>query len=116
MTVEMVGRHATGARAGTMRERHQDARLVLAAQAGDVGAFSELVSRYRNLVCSIAFQTTGSLVKSEDVGQEVFVRAWSQLATLRSPSRFRNWICEIARNLSLNLKRNERKRALIRNE
>src|SRR5262245_63852280 len=74
-----------------------DAVLVGKAQGGSHQAFIELVERYSSLVHSIAFEITGSLLQSDEVAQEVFLYSWARLSELRSPSRFRSWICQMAR-------------------
>ncbi|MCC7376906.1 MAG: sigma-70 family RNA polymerase sigma factor [Verrucomicrobiales bacterium] len=76
-----------------------DADLVLASQNGDQDAFTLIVARYQNLVCSMAYSALGDLGKSEDVAQETFLAAWRNMVRLRDPSRLRAWLCGIARNL-----------------
>ena len=63
-------------------------------------AFGQIVARYQNLVCSLAYSATGSLNQSEDLAQETFLAAWKQLASLREPQKLRSWLCGIARNLT----------------
>lgn len=75
-----------------------DAELVLASAHGDRDAFGTIVVRYQNLICSLAFSALGDLSRSEDVAQETFLAAWKNLVQLREPSRFRSWLCGIARN------------------
>jgi RNA polymerase sigma factor (sigma-70 family) len=60
------------------------------------------------LVCAVAFGATGDQAISEDVAQDAFVVAWRARAELRDPSRFRSWICAIARHLALNTRRARR--------
>jgi RNA polymerase sigma factor (sigma-70 family) len=86
-----------------------DAELVGMSLAGNRDAFRQIVARYQNLVCSLAFSATGNLSQSEDLAQETFLTAWKQLPTLREPGRLRSWICGIARHLvSQSLRRNVR--------
>jgi RNA polymerase sigma factor (sigma-70 family) len=72
---------------------------VAGALSGSREAFGRIVSRYQSLVCSIAYSATGSVSQSEDLAQETFVNAWTELRGLREPSRLRAWLCGIARNL-----------------
>jgi RNA polymerase sigma factor (sigma-70 family) len=67
---------------------------------GNRDAFGQIVARYQNLVCSLAYSSTGSLNQSEDLAQETFLTAWKQLASLREPQKLRSWLCGIARNLT----------------
>ena len=76
-----------------------DAALVAETLSGNRDAFSQIVSRYQSLVCSLAYSATGSLSHSEDLAQETFVTAWKQLRSLHEPGKLRSWLCGIARNL-----------------
>lgn len=75
-----------------------DTQLVGRSAAGDRGAFGEIVSRYQALICSLAYNATGDIARSEDLAQETFVTAWLHLGELREPAKLRSWLCGIARN------------------
>lgn len=74
-----------------------DAELVSQSLAGNREAFQEIVERYQSLICSLAYSATGSLSQSEDLGQETFLIAWKELASLREPAKLRSWLCSIVR-------------------
>jgi len=61
---------------------------------------ADLVSRYQSLICALAYNATGSLSRSEDLAQEVFLIAWKELRQLREPAKLRPWLCGIARRLT----------------
>jgi RNA polymerase sigma factor (sigma-70 family) len=82
-----------------MAAEQPDAELVAKSLNGNRDAFETIVSRYQSLICSLAYSATGSVSRSEDLGQDVFLTAWRQLHTLREPDRVRPWLCGIARNL-----------------
>ncbi len=84
-----------------------DAELVRSCLTDVPGAFSEIVARYQTLVCSVTYNSTGSLSRSEDLAQEVFVTAWKELRQLREPEKLRAWLCGIARRLTANTRRRE---------
>ena len=83
-----------------------DNELVQASLRGEHEAFGDLVARYQDVVCAVSYSSTGDRGLSEDVAQETFIAAWSQLDRLRDAVRLRPWLCGIARNLA----RNARKR------
>jgi RNA polymerase sigma factor (sigma-70 family) len=62
--------------------------------------FAEVVRRHQSGVCAAAYGVTGDRALSEDIAQETFVAAWRSLSTLRDPSRLREWLRGIARNLA----------------
>ena len=75
-----------------------DANLVAESLAGSREAFRQIVERYQTLICSLAYNATGSVSQSEDVAQETFISAWKDLPTLREPDKLRAWLCGIVRN------------------
>ncbi len=74
-----------------------DASLVMMALGGDRDAFSEIVRRYQNLLCSLAYSSVGDVKHSEDIAQETFVEAWKKLDSLREPQKLKSWLCGILR-------------------
>src|SRR3984957_5107983 len=84
-----------------------DMDLVADSLSGNRDAFGHIVSRYQNLICSLAYSATGNLSQSEDLAQETFLAAWKQLGDLREPAKLRAWLCGIARNLIHNALRRQ---------
>jgi RNA polymerase sigma factor (sigma-70 family) len=76
-----------------------DAGLVAESLDGNREAFRQIVERYQTLISSLAYCATGNVSQSEDLAQETFVRAWTQLAELREPAKLRPWLCSITRFL-----------------
>lgn len=74
-----------------------DSSLVLYSLGGDRDAFCQIVTRYQNLLCSIAFSSLGDIKHSEDVAQETFVDAWRKLDTLQDHNKLKAWLCGILR-------------------
>jgi len=89
------------AMASEWRQVKDDTLLVLAAMAGDLDAFDELVRRYRPAVHAVAYQVTGSWDEAEDATQETFLIALKALPTLREPQKFGAWLHAIARHQAL---------------
>jgi len=75
-----------------------DSELLRASLQGSPKAFGVLVGRYQSLVCAITYSATSSVEKSEELAQEVFLRAWRSLSQLQDLSKFRPWLCSIARS------------------
>ena len=86
---------------------NNDAELVGGTLAGNRDAFSQIVSRYQSLICSLAYSATGSLGQCEDLAQETFITAWKHLGHLRERHKLRAWLCGIARNRINNFLRRE---------
>jgi len=73
------------------------AALVGAARCGDQAAFGRLYQRFGRMVHGILL-AHGPREEAEDLVQEVFLRAWTQLATLAEPAAFGGWLARMARN------------------
>jgi len=86
-----------------------DVELVAASLRGEHEAFGHLVARYQDVVCAVSYSSTGDRSLSEDVAQETFVAAWSQLDRLRDSVRLRPWLCGIARNLARKARKRTRR-------
>jgi len=71
--------------------------LLQASLRGKPQAFGELVGKYQSLVCAITYGATGNVEQSEELAQETFLRAWKSLGQLKDLSKFRPWLCRIAR-------------------
>ena len=83
--------------------------LVVAAQAGDSGAFVTLLNQYSRHIYRIGVSITGSHHDAEDVLQEASLKAYTALADFQGNSRFYTWLVRIAVNVALG---KLRKRAL----
>ena len=88
---------------------YNDAALVMASLGGNRAAFSEIVTRYQNLLCSLAYSSVGDLKHSEDIAQEAFVEAWKKLDTLCEPEKLKSWLCGIVRFKVSHFRRKELK-------
>jgi RNA polymerase sigma-70 factor (ECF subfamily) len=75
--------------------------LIAAARAGDEGAFSNLVERYRRELQVHCYRMLGSYEESEDLTQETFLRAWRKRRSFQGRSTFRAWLYRIATNACL---------------
>lgn len=82
----------------SMYKNECDKRLVELTLCGDGLAFEELVIRHEKAVLGTAYKITNDSNKAKDAAQEAFVAAWIQLKALTSQSKFRAYVCAIAKN------------------
>lgn len=78
-----------------------ESALVVKAQAGDVAAFTELISRYERKIYRLAKHITESDEDAEDVLQESFLKAYEHLDGFQGNSKFYTWLVRIAVNEAL---------------
>lgn len=79
-----------------------DAALMLRVKQGDMGAFEELVERYKQPVTNLIYRTLQDSTEAEDLAQNVFVQVFKSAHRYRVTARFSTWLYTIARNLCLN--------------
>jgi RNA polymerase sigma factor (sigma-70 family) len=109
----MDARHDTH---GREQAAQRNAALVERAQAGDERAFGELYDEWFARVHDTACRITGDRSIGAEVTQDVFLRAWRSLDTLRDPLVFGGWLLRITRNAALNRRRSEHRTSAVDDE
>ncbi len=79
-------------------EQPIDESLITRAQKGDLEAFSEIYDRYAGRIYGFVYRMVGSREDAEDITQDTFFLAYSNLKHLRDQSHFDPWMYRIARN------------------
>ena len=62
---------------------------------GDTNAFAYLVDRYKNLTYTVAMKIVRNHEDAEEVAQDSFIKAYSQLHTFKGESKFSTWLYTI---------------------
>ncbi len=88
---------------------HNDSELVRKSLRGDHEAFARIYDRYARLVRAVCFEATRNTPDAQEVCQEVFVRAWQRLETLRDANRLGAWLTGIARHACKEWRRDKRR-------
>jgi len=81
-----------------INRRSDDETLIHHCLAGDEDAFGFLVHKYKDLIYAYTCQKVSNYTDAEDITQEVFIRAYRNLATFKHPHNFRSWLYTIASN------------------
>src|SRR5512141_1972670 len=90
-----------------------ESTLVHAAKAGDISAFEELVRRYDRNVFRIAQHITQNREDAEDVVQDAFLKAYTNLKQFQEQSKFYTWLVRIAVNEALMKLRRRRPERMV---
>ena len=93
-----------------MAKVDEDLDLVLKSKKGEMNAFGELVNRHQSLVINFCYKMLGNREDAEDIAQETFLRAFAAIGRFQPRAKFSTWLLTIAKNLTLNFIRNERRR------
>src|SRR5208282_2637502 len=87
-----------------------ESKLIEQCLSGDTEAYAALVNQHQKMVRAVTFRMTGSPDDAEELAQDAFLRAYRQLGSFNSDSKFSTWLCKIAINLSLDWRRRESRR------
>ncbi|HEY9775834.1 MAG TPA: sigma-70 family RNA polymerase sigma factor [Planktothrix sp.] len=76
-----------------------DYELVVACQAHNKLAFEELIKRNHKAIYGMLHQIAPDWRDINDLAQEVLIRVWRSVPTLRNPHSFKTWLTHIITNL-----------------
>ena len=74
------------------------AEIVREAQQGSLESFHRLYNSYSKAIYNFIWRLVGESADAEDLTQETFLKAHSELKQLRDPAQFKYWLYRIARN------------------
>jgi RNA polymerase sigma-70 factor (ECF subfamily) len=73
-----------------------EAALVAAVRDGSEHAFNTLVDRHQQAVRAFLRRLLGNAPEADDIAQDTFVAAWTQVRSFRGDTTVRSWLCGIA--------------------
>lgn len=72
---------------------------MIEAKRGDHSAYNELVKRYLKYIFAVCMGVLGDCHDAEDLTQDVFIKGFQELRTLKKDEQFQHWLGRIAKNL-----------------
>jgi len=90
--------------------RTEDGYIIDKCLNGDAAAFGLLVDKYRESIYALAYFKLRNFHDAEDITQEVFLKAYQKLSTLRRWDNFLAWLYAITSNLCKDFIRKQAKR------
>jgi len=85
-----------------MSSQQEEKILIDRVLSGSQPAFVELIKKYERLVYHIIFRLVRNKQHHEDLGQDVFIKVYTNLKKFKGDSKLSTWIARIAYNTSLN--------------
>lgn len=89
-----------------------DSKLAIAAQNGDKKAFGSLIDKYYQSIYRVAYQYTSCHSEADEICQETFLKALTNLKKLKKTSSFKQWLFSISSNL---LRARHKRKQLLNN-
>ena len=76
--------------------KNDDAQLIQRTLAGDQSAFNTLVRKYQKPVHAYVWRKIDDFHIAEEITQDIFLRVYEKLQTLKDPNKFVRWLFVIA--------------------
>ncbi len=89
-----------------------DSELVTLFKNGSNEAFEEIVMRYQAHVYTYVLSITKSPENSNDIIQDVFIRAFRKMPGYNDENKLKNWLFTLARNITMDFYRKNNKKTL----
>lgn len=92
-------------------EADEDLEIVQKVQEGDIDAFDQLVSKYRERIYAVVYNLTSNREDASDLTQDAFIKAFQSIGRFKGKSSFFTWLYRIALNTTLtHLRKNKLRR------
>ena len=72
--------------------RADDVTLIRRTLEGDQNAFTALVNKYQKRVHTLVWRKIGDFHIAEEITQDVFLKVYKKLSTLKPPEHFPGWL------------------------
>ena len=72
--------------------KESDVALIQRTLEGDEGAFTALVKKYQKWVHTLVWRKIGDFHTAEELTQDIFLKVYKKLSTLKPPEHFPGWL------------------------
>ena len=90
--------------------------LVEQAKAGNRSAFAQLADRFHEDIFRMVYYRIRSRADAEDITQDVFLKVFQKISSLKEPAKFRGWVFSITLNRIRDFQRKKHFRSLFKAE
>ena len=77
-----------------------DEQLIKKFQDGDVGAYNQIVTRYKDRLLNFIYRFLNDLDRSEDLVQDTLLKLYTHKDSYKEIAKFSTWLYTIAANLA----------------
>ena len=102
--------------APNVSERDFDWAVVQKVKDGNVGAFDQLVQKYREHIFSVIYNLTSNREDASDLTQDTFIKAFQAIGRFKGKSSFFTWLYRIAINTTMTFLKKQGRRRYINYE
>lgn len=83
----------------------EDIEYIRQVRSGNIGAFTVIVDRYKDMVFNVVFRIISDRQHAEDVTQDVFIKVFQSLGKFKEHSKFSTWLYRITYNTAISATR-----------
>ena len=91
----------------------QEKRVISQILQGSTDAFAGIVDAHEKQIYNLALRMLQNPEDAQDITQEVFLKAYSELGRFRGDSRLSVWLYRMTYNLSIDLLRRQKRRPTV---
>ena len=77
-----------------------DEELISKFQGGDIGAYTQLVNRYKDRLFNFIYRFVYDIDKADDILQDTFLKLYTHKNSYKEIAKFSTWLYTIAANLA----------------
>ena len=77
-----------------------DEELIKKFQDGDVGAYNQIVYRYKDRILNFIYRFLNDLDRAEDLTQDTFIKLYTHKDSYKEIAKFSTWLYTISANLA----------------
>jgi RNA polymerase sigma factor (sigma-70 family) len=96
-----------------MHEQADDIAVIKLVLQGNQAAYASLVTKYRQYVFTLVMRYVTNREAAEEISQDVFVKAYRNLADFRGNSKFSTWLYTIVNTTCLSHLRNKKHNTIL---
>lgn len=90
--------------------------IVKGLKERDEDSFRIVYDEYEKLIYYIAYSITKNKENAEEIVQDTFLRMFNTIYLYEEQGKFKQWLCEIARNLSYNKVTRDKEKNTLKDE
>jgi len=94
----------------------EDQDWVLEVINGNKQAYAHLINKYKDRIYNVLYQMVHSREEAEDLTQEGFIKAFQKLASYDLNRQFYPWLCRIAINHCIDMRKNQKLKTVVFHE
>lgn len=87
---------------------YNEEELISAVRRGDSRSYRHIVDKHKSYAYTLAFRVVGTHEDAQEVAQDAFIKAFSNISSFKGDAKFSTWLYRIVFNTAISRKRKKR--------